>query len=252
MALWEGLSGRTLQAGPYAHKSLYSFKNWGVSLLGSHLWLVCVVLFCVLYVTQAYSICTKKSLLGEACCYGGKSILKLVSPWGLFLFYVSVVVVVRFPTFHWVAFCRIKWIKIKEPVVVAFFFNFLFFQFSHLPGHFTFSSVPLCLWLLMDGAGGEGAHPSLGPQGGAVLPAPSHLCLSDLVPDLSHPVSGPSSQPAAHDCQPVIQQQDDSGSPGIVKGPMKRTLRLSRSDRWKAGRSPENNQDVQIHGGWHR
>lgn len=251
MALWEGLSGRTLQAGPYAHKSLYSFKNWGVSLLGSHLWLVCVVLFCVLYVTQAYSICTKKSLLGEACCYGGKSILKLVSPWGLFLFYVSVVVVVRFPTFHWVAFCRIKWIKIKEPVVVAFFFKFSFFPVfpSARPLHFFFcSSMSLAShgWSW----GGRGS-----PQPwatGAVLPAPSHLCLSDLVPDLSHPVSGPSSQPAAHACQPVIQQKDDSGSREIVKGPMKRTLRLSRSDRWKAGRSPENNQDVQIHGGWHR
>lgn len=58
-----------------------------------------VVLFCVLYVTQAYSICTKKSLSGEACCYGGKNILKLIFPWGLFLFYV-LVVVVSFPTFH--------------------------------------------------------------------------------------------------------------------------------------------------------
>lgn len=48
--------------------------------------------FCVLYVTQAYSICTKKSLLG-ACCYGGKNILKLIFPRGLFLFYVVVVVV---------------------------------------------------------------------------------------------------------------------------------------------------------------
>lgn len=57
-----------------------------------------VVLFCVLYGTQAYSICTKKSLLGEACCYGGKNILKLIFPWGLFLFYV--LVVVSFPTFH--------------------------------------------------------------------------------------------------------------------------------------------------------
>lgn len=58
-----------------------------------------VVLSCVLYVTQAYSICTKKSLSGEACCYGGKNILKLIFPWGLFLFYV-LIVAVSFPTFH--------------------------------------------------------------------------------------------------------------------------------------------------------
>lgn len=60
--------------------------------------LVVRVVFCVLRVTQAYSICTKKSLSGEACCYGGKNILKLIFPWGLFLFYVLVVVSV--PTFH--------------------------------------------------------------------------------------------------------------------------------------------------------
>lgn len=50
------------------------------------------MLFCVLYVTQAYRICTKKSLVG-ACCYGGKNILKTYFPSGLFSFYVVVVVV---------------------------------------------------------------------------------------------------------------------------------------------------------------
>lgn len=86
----EGHSSWALQAGPYAQKSLYRFKFSRSISAQKHLWW-CVVLFCVLYVTQAYSICTKKSLLG-ACCYGGKNILKLIFPRGLFLFYVLVVV----------------------------------------------------------------------------------------------------------------------------------------------------------------
>lgn len=50
------------------------------------------MLFCVLYVTQAYRICTKKSLVG-ACCYGGKNILKLIFPrvCSRFMFFVVVV-----------------------------------------------------------------------------------------------------------------------------------------------------------------
>lgn len=186
MALLEGLSSQTLQAGPYAQKSLYSFQNWGVSLLGSISGGVCCV-FCVLYVTQAYSICTKKSLLGEACCYGGKNILKLIFPWGLFLFYVLVVVVVvSFPTFHWVAFCRIKWIKIKEPVVVAFFPP-SFPSVLSLPFSF-YSSVP---WAPRGGRWGRGLTSPLGCREGTSCP--SHLCLSVLIPTPSHPVPGPSS-----------------------------------------------------------
>lgn len=51
--------------------------------------LVVRVVFCVLCVTQAYSICTKKSLSGEACCYGGKNILKLISLGVYFCFMFS-------------------------------------------------------------------------------------------------------------------------------------------------------------------
>lgn len=184
MALLEGLSSQTLQAGPYAQKSLYSFQNWGVSLLGSISGGVCCV-FCVLYVTQAYSICTKKSLLGEACCYGGKNILKLIFPWGLFLFYVLVVVVVvSFPTFHWVAFCRIKWIKIKEPVVVAFFPP-SFPSVLSLPFSF-YSSVP---WApVEEDGGGDSPRPW---AAGRVPPAPRICAFLFLSPPLPTLCQGP-------------------------------------------------------------
>lgn len=43
---WRALSSQTLQAGPYAQKSLYSFQNWGVSLLGSISGGACCVVLC--------------------------------------------------------------------------------------------------------------------------------------------------------------------------------------------------------------
>ena len=120
------LLNRPLQAGLWAQKSLYSFEIWGVA----QLWSISggvLLLFCYFTVIQAYSICTKESLLEKACCYGRKNILQLFF---LFFFFVS------FFTFNWVAFCRIKWIKIEEPLMVGlfclFFLSFLsllFFSF---------------------------------------------------------------------------------------------------------------------------
>ena len=114
------LLNRPLQAGLWAQKSLYSFEIWGVA----QLWSISggvLLLFCYFTVIQAYSICTKESLLEKACCYGRKNILQLFF---LFFFFVS------FFTFNWVAFCRIKWIKIEEPLMVGlfclFFLSFLF------------------------------------------------------------------------------------------------------------------------------
>ena len=80
--------------------------------------MVLLLLFGYFTVTQAYSICTKESLLEKACCYGGKNILQLFFCGFFFFFFFFLV---SFSTFNWVAFCRIKWIKIEEPLMVGLF-----------------------------------------------------------------------------------------------------------------------------------